>query len=176
MNFMEAVKAMKEGKKVRRQEWNKRDWCDKGNWIKYVLLLESLEATDWEIYKEEDKTEQDEAEENMEKIKKALKFVGHLENHAEVKNAPVNAGIPMCKICDKTIDEIYEGKEEDNWNLADESLHEDCDDIDGYFARKDIKTFIQKVKEDVEKAFPQHSTKPVKEIINKRAGDLQWDH
>ncbi len=68
----------------------------------------------WEIYKEEGIEEQDGSEENKEKIKKALKFVEqfveHLENHPEVRNAPVNAGIPMCKICDKTIDEIYEVK------------------------------------------------------------------
>ncbi len=131
MNFMEAVKAMKEGKKVRRKEWDNKEFAifmrydgvimhqwadvikpdDTSIWhlrIKGDMI--DTQATDWEIYKEEDE-EQDEAEENMLKIKKALKFVEHLENHPEVKNAPINAGIPMCKICDKTIDEIYEGGE-----------------------------------------------------------------
>ena len=40
-------------------------------------------------------------------IDKALLFVEHLEAHPEVQKAPKNAGIPMCKVCDKTIDEIY---------------------------------------------------------------------
>ncbi len=72
----------------------------------------SLNDNNWKLYEEKDDLFTEEAL----KIKKALKFVEHLENHPEVKNAPINAGIPMCKICDKTIDEIYEGviKKEDN--------------------------------------------------------------
>lgn len=40
-------------------------------------------------------------------ISKALLFIEHLEQHKEVINAPINTGIPMCKICNKTIDEIF---------------------------------------------------------------------
>lgn len=40
-------------------------------------------------------------------VSRSLTFVRHLENHDEVINAPVNTGIPMCKICNKTIGQIY---------------------------------------------------------------------
>lgn len=76
--------------------------------------IDSLNAEGWELYKE-DKDDLFTGEEALQ-IKKALKFVEHLKNHPEVKNSPTNAGIPMCKICDKTIDEIYADK--DNWNLT----------------------------------------------------------
>lgn len=40
-------------------------------------------------------------------VKKSLLFVEHIESHEEVKNAYLNPCVPMCKICEKTIDEIY---------------------------------------------------------------------
>lgn len=59
MNFMEAVKAMKEGKKVTRQTYTQFR-LDSGNQIETTeginvsFNVEDYEATDWEIYKEED--------------------------------------------------------------------------------------------------------------------------
>ena len=64
--------------------------------------------------------------------------------------------------------ELFE--EEDNWNLADNYFNEDL------FAKDEIKTFIQKVKEDVKKKSDgmtnaiYHNT--LFKIIDKRAGDL----
>ena len=52
MNFIEAVKAMKEGKKVRRKDWEANKYCTKHDWRDYVLL-DSAGATNWEIYEEE---------------------------------------------------------------------------------------------------------------------------
>jgi len=58
MNFLEAVKAMKEGKKVRRGGWNKDNYLylETGEIIKddsgYLKLPENFEATDWEIVEE----------------------------------------------------------------------------------------------------------------------------
>ena len=46
------------------------------------------------------------AEEN----KEALAFFEHLQNHPEVKNAPLSAGIPICKICNKNSREILKEK------------------------------------------------------------------
>ena len=62
MNFMEAVKAMKEGKKVRREAQISDVYFEldieilrKHNGTETVLLdLTDLEGTDWEIYEEED--------------------------------------------------------------------------------------------------------------------------
>lgn len=42
-----------------------------------------------------------------EKIAKALAFVEHIEKHLEYLFGKGNAKV-MCKICHKTIDEIYE--------------------------------------------------------------------
>ena len=64
MNFLEAVEAMKEGKKVRRQLWTSMDRCvnrwieipqdvapyyrnDKGNSV--TISYQEFEATDWEV-------------------------------------------------------------------------------------------------------------------------------
>ncbi len=123
MDFMEAVKAMKEGKKINRPLWNghttyledmpcfgiriKTEFSDAG------ISLEDIESTDWEIY-----------------------------------------------------------KEEDNWNLADEiSPH------DSMKTTEAIKTFIQKVKGDVDKLHPNKASLSVVldmvKIIDKRAGDLK---
>jgi len=64
MNFMEAVKAMKEGKKVKRERWNylflrlKNDNQIVDNstiTIQYRFFFEDTEATDWQIYEEEEK-------------------------------------------------------------------------------------------------------------------------
>lgn len=67
MNFLEAVKAMKEGKKVKRKSWgNDSDYftiengmfCQHGTEKDYsntntiALYLEAFEATDWEIVEE----------------------------------------------------------------------------------------------------------------------------
>ena len=45
-------------------------------------------------------------------IKKALLFFEHLENHIEVKKAPISTGIPMCKICGKNAEQIFKEAEE----------------------------------------------------------------
>ena len=93
MNFLEAVKAMKEGKKVRQPYWktivNKYIHFDiespdcmiyGSNNRAYSLTLIDLDATDWEIY-EEKKTLSDRIESNpwlgssirVEHIKESLK-------------------------------------------------------------------------------------------------------
>src|SRR3990167_10364167 len=73
MNFMEIIKPLKEGKKVRRKKWDNQEFVifksDGGlvmkQWAKdilpdtkdyWLLDLESIEATDWEIYNEQEKT------------------------------------------------------------------------------------------------------------------------
>ena len=68
--------------------------------------------------------------------------------------------------------EIYE--EEDNWNLADHK------DSDGSFFPSEVKTFIQKVKEDIDKCIDETNTIgeratkiTMKRVIDKRAGDLK---
>ena len=74
MNFMEAVKAMKEGKKVRQQSTSNQDWNiylskEKGS-VDFIYLhhsnilkdhihtfnLEAIEATDWETFEEKEPT------------------------------------------------------------------------------------------------------------------------
>ena len=62
MNFLEAVKAMKEGKKVRREEWEKSHFLyirkfkcnhiiqENGEFREYYLS--DIEATDWQIVEE----------------------------------------------------------------------------------------------------------------------------
>jgi len=57
MNFMEAVKAMKEGNRVQRGNWKNSYLIDKEGTIHTHLrlngiLVEDVEATDWEIYEE----------------------------------------------------------------------------------------------------------------------------
>lgn len=71
MNFMEAVKIMKEGKKVIRKEWKEinfaNDYCriyeskiiqrfnfEYKRYEQYFPNLFNFEATDWEIYEEKD--------------------------------------------------------------------------------------------------------------------------
>lgn len=71
--------------------------------------------------------------------------------------------------------EIYE--EKDNWNLADKLLVRSRVEsrIGTYAHKSDIKTFIQKVKEDIDKVIDKYddtSTRQLNEIIDKRAGDL----
>ena len=57
MNFMEAVKAMSEGKKVRRNNWGNSDFCldsnNSVNGISYEFGIYDFEATDWELFNEE---------------------------------------------------------------------------------------------------------------------------
>ena len=68
---------------------------------------------------------------------------------------------------------------EDNWNLADNQLQPFNENKD-MFNREEIKTFIKKVKEDIdEKVNRQYGSESyikglnyVKEIIDKRAGRL----
>jgi len=60
MNFMEAVKEIKEGKKVRRECWEFEQYYTKNNseelvnecGNKPIRLLDNIEATDWEIVEE----------------------------------------------------------------------------------------------------------------------------
>jgi len=125
-NFMQAIKWMKEGKKVRREpQWHDVYYALKDdneiikqNFHDDILLdLRDIEATDWEIYEEE-------------------------------------------------------------WNLADEKYIESNDRK--FKTIEDIKTFIQKVKEDIDKENLLRWKKPggllddkkFNEIIDKRAGKL----
>ena len=132
---MEAVKAMKEGKKVKRECWtnlytfSENDRVITNSTSPYLKVnIVDMEATDWEIY-----------------------------------------------------------EEEDNWNLGDKTWNTfeklcggikkevPCDP--SYCHNDDIKTFIQKVKEDMMKKLEDGSgerldSSEFKEIIDKRAGDL----
>jgi len=63
MTFMEAVEAIKAGKRVRRRSWHQKDYMNaetcQGDYLmkaaygveKYVLSFRDIEATDWEIVK-----------------------------------------------------------------------------------------------------------------------------
>ena len=61
MNFLEAVKAMKEGKKVRRNIWKPELFCEQGyphiycaEANKYGILFNNdFLATDWEVLDED---------------------------------------------------------------------------------------------------------------------------
>ena len=61
-------------------------------------------------------------------------------------------------------------KEKDDWNLAEDSL---CQDKN-FIWTKSVKTFIQKVKEDIEKqqSWTVKMDDKIFEILDKRAGDL----
>ena len=117
MNFMEAVKAMKEGKKVVSQSEYSATLYLKGGVIfndanTDVLCLRpsTIEATDWEIY-----------------------------------------------------------EEEDNWNYVDE-----IERMKLNIVLEPFKTFIQKVKEDMEEeGIRGLEQEEVIRIIDKRAGDLK---
>lgn len=123
MDFMEAVKLMKEGKKVRRKGWA----TEEAYWIITSIGLDThltnnsiyhYEATDWEIYKEDD------------------------------------------------------------WNLAEQgetrAYPKDIIDKMPRFPAKEIKTFIQKVKEDIDNRFKDAISlgNEINKIIDKRAGKL----
>jgi hypothetical protein len=61
-DFKQAVEWMKEGKKVRRSFWSDKTWFIRSkdnnildnNGLQRHYNIESIEATDWEIYQEED--------------------------------------------------------------------------------------------------------------------------
>jgi len=129
MNFMEAVKAMKEGKKVRMKRWDKDNYmiiksgdvCVDSHAFPYSLNLGLIEATDWQIY-----------------------------------------------------------GEEDNWNLDDKRVTmKNCCECE--YRQKDIKTFIQKVKEDFIGTYKEGKpdcicvkhTEIMNKIIDKRTGELK---
>lgn len=40
-------------------------------------------------------------------IVKAIRFYEHMENHEEVQESPTHKGIPVCKLCGKSGEEIY---------------------------------------------------------------------
>jgi len=41
-------------------------------------------------------------------VERAILFYEHLENHKEVQEAEIHKGIPICKICGKSAEEIYQ--------------------------------------------------------------------
>jgi len=149
-NFMQAVKWMKEGKKVRRYNSDAIHflssdviyWKHKQMEQTYKAIKTSdVEATDWEIYEENKLSKEDESsiiQVLMNKIKKAT--------NSEIKEAK------------EFLDKLT-GKEEDNWNLAKFTLAKLGDvgivpvtyegNLPAYFKKEDIKTFIQKVKKDM---------------------------
>lgn len=122
MNFLEAVKAMKEGKRVRRREWDKEQFCTERNWKeKEYVLFTGIEATDWEIV-------------------------------------------------------------EGEWKLSDKKQTHRPIEGNDYFAYRenDIKTFIQKVKEDIADNLVDAKNNDFYQLfleiarsIDKRAGDLE---
>ena len=56
MDFLEAVKAMKLGKKVRRPKWHEKNYiCESAECIANMIYpaIKDLEATDWEVVDED---------------------------------------------------------------------------------------------------------------------------
>ncbi len=178
-DFKQAVEWMKEGKKVRRENWGKgndigfklkkpqqiipiilpdKELSSEGESMR--LLLEDFEATNWEIYEED-------IDINKAVICDSCWKKGQIQKD--------------CQECGGS--GVY-SKEEDNWNLADAVHDMTRNNIVKRSARvDDIKTFIQKVKEDIKKIIPKYNRedypdypligKPkVDEIIDKRAGRI----
>ncbi len=95
---------------------------------------------------------------------------------------------PKCKKGKQTLEEHEKNCDfclpcsEDNWNLADKFKIRIMDSTEKEFNindpradcvdRNDLKTFIQKVKEDIEKE--RGTMQDINRIIDKRAGDLKW--
>ena len=159
MNFMEAVKAMKEGKKVRRPTYTSRLYSELGD--STIYASEDFEATDWEIYKEEMPIITEKASERK---KCPYCNTGRLHKHIVTIDKGIIEYIrSLGEFKDLPID-VEETKKEDNWNLADKRPII----IDG------IKTFIQKVKEDSKQAFRNgmNDYQELNEIIDKRSGKL----
>ena len=75
-----------------------------------------------------------------------------------------------CKEAIHKIELTYQEElEEDNWNLADNV----CGQYQNVFRTSNIKTFIQKIKEDISDEYkPQGIVDKVSKIIDQRAGDL----
>ena len=193
MNFMEAVKAMKERKKVRRPHWNNGVyWQNKYDCIDCnkkdcppSLNFTNFEATDWEIYKEEDK----------ELINKSYYGVSPKEifddSIIKLMNAPViDKELEFkdeVKVFGEVCQNILKKKKKDNWNLADKK--QDVKNMVLYsgviYEEEHIKTFIQKVKEDIckirdncvdvkQQYIYNLAYNDFQEIIDKRAGELKW--
>ncbi len=142
-DFQQAVQWMKEGKKVRSDNWCL--WLDDVDFVIDEIINDKLanietkgitlpyvQATDWEIYKEEATEARKKAEEQY--------F-------------------------------------DSDWNLSHYRMFMDHpyarSDNFMYF-EEDIKTFIQKVKEDLNKEYGDYMNMPMMlEIIDKRVGDLK---
>ena len=136
MNFMEAIKVMKEGKKVtgivnnlKLILWKQGDdimvgsSLDKGTKLRTIFGWFADESINWEIYEED--------------------------------------------VIKRLYDECG-----DNWNLVDKICK--CGEDNTHITTKHIKTFIQKVKEDIKKkecTITSFKTEII-EIIDKRTGKL----
>lgn len=170
--FMWAVKAMKEGKKVRRG--GVHSWHLELKGMETIVIADKpiandklyytdYLATDWEIYEEKEKWTPKQEQRLLDIMKKKID-----------------------KATPKEIDECVKflanwEKEEDNWNLADEVYGKSPLFKETIISVENIKTFIQKVKEDVNKYIkpdfydgdiPIISKTRINEIIDKRAGGL----
>jgi len=162
MNFMEAVKAMKEGKKVIRPDYGEGAYkVKKGNFIGYQgdgelphFSIGDYEATDWQIYEEEGYYECEKCHGSLTKEDMGLK----------------------CRHCGAwTYSHNCYKKGKDNWNLA------DCQAPWTHVKKiSDIKTFIQKVKEDFIGTYKEGKpdcicvkhTDIMNKIIDKRVGRI----
>ena len=113
---------------------------------------------------------------NEEYGKQCVKFVEHIKAHKEVQEAPVNPGQVMCKVCNKTFNEIIE--ENDNWNAADA-----LSKWGGFWGIQPIcikgvvdifKRYNKEVKEDVRKevCYDLASREHTNNVLTNRAGDL----
>ena len=92
-SFMWAVEQMKEGKKVRRNCWDKVEFCEGGypkvccgtfNYRR-ILLLGDFEAVDWESYEEPKKTLH----------KEILRTIKQYERNIQNYNSGKNKTLPM---------------------------------------------------------------------------------
>ncbi len=184
VSFMDAVKWMREGKKVERGMafyavlvddmnivfMNKREKSREGT--DQNVSVEDIEATDWEIYKEEDKEYYGRLPDELfsEEVKDLLnKPVIDEEFKAEIKKF----GEACENVLKKKKEEITEVG--DNWNLADKTITVAYKgNLPKVIPIDSIKIFIQKVKEDIWHTSGLHSTDVSKiiYILDKRAGEL----
>lgn len=155
-NFLWAVEQMKKDKKVRRPHWDKgKYWQEKSEFIdsgiplrEPILDFTDYLATDWEIYEEQNIKE---TKDEVEKAKELLK--------AMKKKYPEWRIIYDIKI-----------KEQKPFVLADRKCKEE-ENADWHYHTDDVKTFIQKIKEDVAREHLANK-ELFEKLIDKRAGDL----
>lgn len=60
-------------------------------------------------------------------VERAIMFYKHLENHPEVQTAPKDAGIPVCKICDKNAIQIHKDSYHKEESAINDKINDDTE-------------------------------------------------